>query len=145
MELKKNYGSRIKQLIKYNNTSVYKISKETNIPSTVLYKWTRGEVKKPRWEYINKLLCRFNIPLEELNGYESSIHFLVVDQTPNYQNKYSFDYYTDANFFAKKMFELVNSVKPEEHHIYVTTGDIKDTIDYKASLKKSVFFDSSLI
>ncbi len=145
MLMTNGYGDRIKKIADYHGVSINKLCKETNIPSSALYKWVRGCVKKPRETYIRRILNYFDIPIEELNGYKEAQQFVVVDQTPYSQNQYIFEYFTDANYFGKKLWNLLNKPSIEQHHIYVTTLSKGGNIDYQTAYKQRNYFDSSMI
>lgn len=145
MLMSDEYGKRIKKIADYHGVSINKLCKETKIPSSALYKWVRGCVKRPRESYIKRILSYFDIPIEELNGYKTKQQFVVVDQTPDNQNQYKFEYYTDANYFGKQLWKLLNNPSMEQHHIYVTTVIQDGIVDYKTAFKQRNYFDSSMI
>lgn len=66
--------AKFEELLKKYNTTSYKVSKATNIPSSTFSKWKTG-ISEPKMPKLQKIAEYFNVPVTYFTGEESNISF----------------------------------------------------------------------
>lgn len=57
--------NNFEKLLKERDTTTYRVSKDTGIPHTTLYEWSKG-IYTPRAATIIKVAKHFDVPVEDL-------------------------------------------------------------------------------